>query len=178
MERQSRLKNAARREPEAGEAPFASQPTVDLGHLPELTGYLLRRAQLAVFQDFLRSYAEVDIRPGQYAVLTVIEHNPGLTQSQVSNALGIKRANLVALLDSLESRGLAERAPVASDRRSYALYLTDDGRKLMQRLHAINAAHERRVTTRIGPEGRVRLRALLNEVIAAIGNGCEDTDES
>ena len=87
----------------------AARPDIDLGPLPELIGYVLRRAQLVVFQDFFAAFAPFDIRPAQFSVLTVIERNPGLTQSQVAEALGIKRTNFVGMLDELEKRGLAER---------------------------------------------------------------------
>src|SRR4030095_1088059 len=111
-----------------------TKPNVDLGPLPGLIGYVLRRAQLVVFQDFFAAFAPFDIRPAQFAVLTVIERNPGLTQSQVAAALGIKRTNFVGLLHALETRGLAERRQAARDRRSYALYLTAQGAALMRRL--------------------------------------------
>jgi len=58
--------------------------SIDLGPLPELIGYVLRRAQLAVFQDFFAAFAPFDIRPAQFSALTIIERNPGLTQSQVA----------------------------------------------------------------------------------------------
>src|SRR2546421_11132604 len=89
---------------------------VDLGPLPELIGYVLRRAQLVVFQDFFSTFAPFDISPAQFAVLTVIERNPGLTQSQVAAALGIKRTNFVGLLDELERRALAERRQAPRDK--------------------------------------------------------------
>jgi DNA-binding MarR family transcriptional regulator len=168
-----RSKRPARR-PEAG---LNGEAAIDLGRLPQVVGYMLRRAQLAAFQDFLRSYAEAGIRPAQYAVLTVIERNPGLRQSQVSTALGIKRANLVALLDSLESRGLAKRVPVATDRRSYALHLTETGAALMAKLAEINAAHEKRVTAKIGENGRRELLKLLHGVVEAVGPATTDDDE-
>ena len=101
--------------------------TIDLGPLPELIGYVLRRAQLAVFQDFFAAFAPFDIRPAQFSVLTIIERNPGLTQTQVAEALGIKRTNFVGMLDELEKRGLAERRQ-ARDKRSYAL-VSDGGRR-------------------------------------------------
>ena len=74
--------------------------TIDLGPLPELIGYVLRRAQLAVFQDFFAAFAPFDIRPAQFSVLTIIERNPGLTQTHVAAALGIKRTNFVGLLEA------------------------------------------------------------------------------
>jgi DNA-binding MarR family transcriptional regulator len=168
-----RPKRASRRSDGNGEG----AAEIDLGPLPNLAGYMLRRAQLAVFQDFWRSYASFDIRPAQYAVLLIIERNPGLRQSQISTALNIKRANLVALLDSLESRGLAKRVPVASDRRSYALHLTDDGVAMMGKLAEASAAHEARVGAVIGETGRKELLRLLQGVTDAVGTPtAEDED--
>jgi DNA-binding MarR family transcriptional regulator len=149
---------------------------IDLGHLPGLIGYMLRRAQLAVFQDFARTYAKFGIRPAQYAVLTIIERNPGLKQKDVSEALGIKRANFVAMCDELEKLGLAMRRQVATDRRSYALHLTRKGELLMKKLHAANREHEARLIGEIGQEGRDRLIPLLTAL--ARGAAAEDDAEN
>lgn len=160
----------------AGESD-AREGTIDLGELPALSGYMLRRAQFAAFNDFLRYFDDLGVRPVQYAVLTVIDRNPGLKQSQVSEALGIKRANLVAILDALERRGLARREAVATDRRSYALRLTDKGGALMKELRARSEAHERRLAGMIGEEGRKQLLKLLHGVIDAVGPGSEGDEE-
>jgi DNA-binding MarR family transcriptional regulator len=138
--------------------------TIDLGPLPELIGYVLRRAQLAVFQDFFAAFAPFDIRPAQFSVLTIIERNPGLTQTQVAEALGIKRTNFVGMLDELEKRGFAERRQ-ARDKRSYALYLTADGSALMRKLKPVLKSHEARMIDRLGEDGRDRLVALLSEIV-------------
>jgi DNA-binding MarR family transcriptional regulator len=138
---------------------------LDLGPLPELIGYVLRRAQLVVFQDFFQAFAPFNISPAQFSVLTVIERNPGLTQSQVAAALGIKRTNFVGLLNELERRALAERRQAARDKRSYALYLTSDGAALMRKLKPVLKAHETRMVARIGEPGRDRLVELLHEIV-------------
>ena len=85
---------------------------VDLDGLTSHLGYLIRRTQIWVFQDFIRTLASVDIRPAQYSVLTVIDANPGLTQVALSNALGIERARLVHLLNGLEVSLVRGAAPV------------------------------------------------------------------
>src|SRR5581483_4570280 len=144
---------------------MSQKTTLDLGPLPELIGYVLRRAQLVVFQDFFQAFAPFNISPAQYSVLTVIERNPGLTQSQVAGALGIKRTNFVGLLDELERRTLAERRQAARDKRSYALYLTGDGVALMRKLKPVLKAHESRMIARIGESGRDRLVELLREIV-------------
>jgi DNA-binding MarR family transcriptional regulator len=135
-----------------------TRPAIDYGPIENNIGYALRRAQIAVFQDFFAGFAKVDIRPAQYSVLTIIERNPGLSQSQVAEALGIKKANFVAMVDTLEARGLIRRVPTTNDRRSYGLFLTPSGKRIILTLHNIAAMHERRITQRVGPN---QLRDLL-----------------
>jgi DNA-binding MarR family transcriptional regulator len=142
----------------------ARRGDIDLGPLTGLIGYMLRRAQIAVFQEAFRTFAEVGIRPAQFSVLTVIAHNPGRTQSQVAAALGIKRTNFVALLDGLERRGLAERRPAPTDRRSHALHLTGAGKAIVRRLNQMVDRLESRMVAQIGKDGRVQLLQLLSRL--------------
>src|SRR5690242_17968045 len=102
-----------------------------LGDLPDRVGYALRRAQIAVFHDFVQTMAELDIRPAQYSVLLLIELNPGVSQAAVGDALGIKPANLAVMLNALQARGLLRRARDVTDRRAHALHLTAPGRALL-----------------------------------------------
>lgn len=152
---------AAQTQPQSPE----TEPVIDLGLLGESMGFLLKRAQMAVFHDFIRTFSVADIRPAQYSVLAIIERNPGLKQSQVSKALSIKRTNFVPLLDSLEVRGLVKRKVAAGDRRSHALHLTAKGATLMTQLNALWTEHEQRVRERIGLDGRATLFDLLPRLV-------------
>jgi DNA-binding MarR family transcriptional regulator len=127
-------------------------------------GYLLRRAQLLAYADFIAELAELNLSPGQFGVLTVIDTNPGLRQSEVSSALGIQKTNFVALVNGLERRGLAVRKPAAGDRRSYALHLTPPGKALLKRARGAQARHEARLVERLGEQGRVQLLGLLEKL--------------
>jgi DNA-binding MarR family transcriptional regulator len=133
---------------------------LDIGPLAQLTGYVLRRAQMAVFDDFIATLAELRLRPAQYSVLMLLERHPGSTQSAVAAALGIQRANFVALLDTLQSRGLTRRTPSPQDKRSHALYLTGLGTRTLQRAHALVAAHEARQVARLGGDAAALQAAL------------------
>ena len=137
---------------------------VELGGLADLIGYALKRTQLAVYQDFQRTFSDLNVRPVQYALISVIGCNPGLKQSQLGAALEIKRANIVSLLDELEERNLAIRSPVAADRRSYALHLTEKGMELLEKLQERSVEEEKRLASRIGQKGREQLLTLLREV--------------
>jgi DNA-binding MarR family transcriptional regulator len=129
-----------------------------LGH----AGYAVRRFQLWIFQDFIRTLAAVDIKPTQYSVLTVIGANPGLSQMAVAQRLGIERARLVHLLDSLENRRLVKRVRSKTDRRSHALHLTAQGEASLRQFKLLAAEHERHVAEKIGKENREQLLRILS----------------
>jgi DNA-binding MarR family transcriptional regulator len=167
----SRAHRAAGKDEAAEEgAPDEKRGGVDYGPLDRRIGYLLRRAQIAVFKDFFAAFEVYDIRPGQYSILTVIERNPGMKQGEVSAALGIKRANFVAMIDVLETREFVRRDPTPGDRRSYALRLTEKGARLMTELHALSERHERKIADAIGIETYLSLSSPL-KAIARLWDG-------
>ena len=136
---------------------------VALGVLSGHLGYSVRRLQVWIFQDFVRALAPFDIRPAQYSVLIVIEANPGLSQADLAQRLGIERARLVRLLDGLEQRGLTRRRASPSDRRSHALHLTREGQRDLKRIKALAARHEARLADRLGEHKREALLAALRD---------------
>lgn len=136
--------------------------------IPEMSGiigYALRRAQLAVFQDFIDSFARLKLRPAEFSVLTLIARTPGQKQTEIAEQLGIKRANFVALMDGLERRGLAERRKAEGDKRSHSLHLTAEGVKFVGRMAQVWTEHEQRLVAQLGGEAeRDQLLALLNRL--------------
>jgi DNA-binding MarR family transcriptional regulator len=136
-------------------------PSPGIGVLNDHLGYFARRLQVWVFQDFIRALAPIDISPAQYSVLVVIATNPGLSQADIADTLGIERARLVRLLDRLEKRGLTRRLDSRVDRRSHALRLTDRGRRTLKRAMALAAAHEARLVEKLGVEQHRSLLEML-----------------
>src|ERR1700709_1452029 len=115
---------AGRKEPVEAAAELA---TLQMGELSELLGYSLKRAQLKVFEDFLRTVSTLQLTPAQFSVLLLLDKNPGRNQTEIANTLGILRPNFVAMLDGLESRDLCARIRPTDDRRSNILALTNRG---------------------------------------------------
>jgi DNA-binding MarR family transcriptional regulator len=130
---------------------------IDLSTLIDVVGYQLRRAQLAVFDDFIRSFAAHKIRPSQYGALTAIDRNPGSSQAAIARSLGIKRSNFVKLVDEFEERDLVVRRQAAADRRVNALHLTPAGQAAIEQFHAIRAAHEARIGALVGSPNQRKL---------------------
>ncbi|MFN3657024.1 MAG: MarR family winged helix-turn-helix transcriptional regulator [Pseudolabrys sp.] len=141
----------------------ASRPAIDLGDLDERLGYFIRRVQVWIFQDFIRRLAHIDISPAQFSVLMVIAANPGLSQAELGETLGIERARLVRLLHRLQQRGLTQRLPSSTDGRRHALKLTRDGQKLLTQAKALAAAHEAGLKDKLGADRHRFLLETLRE---------------
>src|SRR5512145_1446244 len=136
-------RGAAERETnaESGKTDKGSAAHVDTSPLDGLIGYALRRAQLAVFDEAIRAFAALDLRPAQYSVLTLIGTTPGL-----------------------ERRGLARRGDAPNDRRSHALHLTEKGERVLRRANGVVAVIEERLDAKLGPGGRAQLLDLLKRL--------------
>jgi DNA-binding MarR family transcriptional regulator len=149
----------ARKEPPEA---ATESPALQLGELSEHLGYALKRAQLKIFEDFLRCVAPLQLTPAQFSVLMLLEKNPGRNQTEIANTLGILRPNFVAMLDSLESRDLCARSRSTNDRRSHILVLTDKGRAVLARAKKLVAVkHEARLNELLGPANRAALLSML-----------------
>ncbi|WP_407177154.1 MarR family winged helix-turn-helix transcriptional regulator [Bradyrhizobium sp. STM 3562] len=144
----------------------AETTALQLGELSELLGYTLKRAQLKIFEDFLRCMAPLQLTPAQFSVLLLLEKNPGRNQTEIANTLGILRPNFVSMLDGLESRGLCERVRSTNDRRSHILLLTERGRNMLARAKRLVAGkHEARLNELLGPTNRAALLAMLTKIV-------------
>lgn len=132
-----------------------------LGPLPGYTGYVLRRAQVALFENFINTFKPLGLRPAQFSVLLVVHANPGRRQSEIAAALGIRQANLVGLIDELDRRGLTKRKRLAADRRSHALTLTAKGTALLKTALAMQARFEQHLVAELGANEHARLIAAL-----------------
>jgi DNA-binding MarR family transcriptional regulator len=148
-----------------GAAGSAETNPMQLGELSELLGYTLKRAQLKVFEDFLRCMASLQLTPAQFSVLVLLEKNPGRNQTEIANTLGILRPNFVSMLDGLESRDLCARIRSSNDRRSHNVVLTDRGRSVLARAKKLVASkHEARLNEVLGPSDRAALLSMLTKI--------------
>jgi DNA-binding MarR family transcriptional regulator len=138
---------------------------IDYSILSEAVLYRLRRAQLSVVQDFNESLVEFGLRPADFAVLILVTNNTGLKQSDVAEALGIQRANFVAIIDGLESKGLLQRRKSDTDRRVHYLDMTEQGTATVKTLSEVWRNHEGKLIDRLGGnDARDQLIDLLRRI--------------
>ena len=139
-----------------------SRVEVNYSILSDAVIYSLRRAQLSVVNDFNESLLAFGLRPTDFPVLVLVANNCSLKQSDVAEALGIQRANFVAIIDALEDKGLLQRRRSETDRRVHYLEITERGRAVLEDISKVWRAHEGRLIDRLGGEtARDQLVSLL-----------------
>ncbi len=144
--------------------PAKKHVPLDFGMLPGLVGYQLRMAQVALFRDFAKGLGEMDVSPGLFGVLIIIDANPDLKQTDLARATHLDRSTVVSVIDNLERRGLVERRAAPNDRRSNALRLTAEGSTLLRKLKRLVSQHEKRLLTHFSEAERETFLVLLQKV--------------
>ncbi|HBF30842.1 MarR family winged helix-turn-helix transcriptional regulator [Rhizobium sp.] len=145
----------------------ARQGVADYSVLALSLGFRVRRAQLAILQDFQDVLGDQGIRQADFSVLSVIAGNSGMKQSDVAEALAIQRANFVAIVDGLEKKGLIERRRSEVDRRVYFLHLTEAGTAFLAQLMPKWREHEEKFIGRLGGSDK---RDQLIEMLRSISD--------
>jgi DNA-binding MarR family transcriptional regulator len=144
-----------------------SAAPVDYGTLPNHVGYLLRLAQLRVWEDFYGRLGDTGISPALFSALMLVERNPGIQQSRLGEALGVARSGAMTMTDRLEGLGLVERRADPHDRRAYGLFLTTDGQHRMAEYIARVQQHDARINQVLSGEEHATLMRLLHKFTAA-----------
>lgn len=68
----------------------------------------------------------------QFDLLSTLTEREGISQNELAERLYVTKGNVSGLVDRLVQAGLVERRAIAGDRRSYAMHLTPEGRRLAE----------------------------------------------
>jgi DNA-binding MarR family transcriptional regulator len=150
----------------------ADRPRVQASPARELSrraGFLLAQLGTHAHRRFAERLAGLGLHPRHFGMLSHLAAAEGQSQQALSLALGVHRSAVVALVDDLEQRGLAERRRHPIDRRAYSLYLTPRGRELLAELERAADEEDAELLTALDAPERSQLIALLQRVAESQG---------
>jgi MarR family transcriptional regulator for hemolysin len=110
---------------------------MNLNPLDQSIGHLWGQTYRKMNYYLLSAFKPYDITPEQWVVLCKLAVNDGITQKDLSIISEKDQPTLTRILDCLDKKHLMERRPNADDRRSFLVYITDEGRALFQELTLI-----------------------------------------
>lgn len=136
-----------------------------MGILEDFVGMLLRVAYEESFNDFATLLGNDTLRPGHFAILTLIANNPGITQVEIGRAAGRDKSSVTKTLRILEDQGLITRVRGEEDRRSYGSFVTDKGADFQRRMEQKALIHIAHLDAVIGNDRKPILLEILRDII-------------
>jgi MarR family transcriptional regulator, lower aerobic nicotinate degradation pathway regulator len=135
-------------------------------------GFLLARLGIGFKARALVRAEEEGFELYDYSVLALLAEGDRETQSTIANALGVDPSRLVALLDSLEQRGLVARQRDPQDRRRHVVSITAAGKDQLVHLREVVARLEDEFFAPLDATKRKALYDLLVELAAQNDPDC------
>jgi DNA-binding MarR family transcriptional regulator len=131
--------------------------------------FLLSQVGAHASARFAERLEPLGLKPAHAGILRVIKDADGLSQQALGEKLGMFPSRLVAVLDELERLGLVQRRDSPTDRRSYALYLTEAGREALERIGRIGREHQDALCAALDESERAQLAGFLTRIVAEQG---------
>ncbi|HEV7529088.1 MAG TPA: MarR family winged helix-turn-helix transcriptional regulator [Solirubrobacteraceae bacterium] len=134
------------------------------GELGVFPGYLLARLGQASSRRFHKALEPEGLHPRHFGVMTMVAAQPGMSQQQLHEKTAIDPSSMVAVIDELQARGLAERRQDPDDRRARTIFLTEHGEQTLQRIRGLAADLQRDFFAALSADERRELHALLRKL--------------
>lgn len=124
-------------------------------------GYLVKRVQQALRGAMEPAMREHGVTMAQYAALSVLQHDPGLSNAELARRCFVTAQTMNQVLAGLEHSGLVERAAHPRHGRILQTSLSAAGQRLLARCQEATAGIHERMLAGLAAEEQDRLRALL-----------------
>ena len=118
--------------------------------------------QITIYLE--RATVELGVSPAEGHLLSYLRSYAPCPVSELERVFGHKPSTLTSMLDRMAERNLLTRKINPSDRRSFSIELTPDGRKLAANIQKMLEAFEQRVKDRITERQSAGFRAVMGAI--------------
>jgi DNA-binding MarR family transcriptional regulator len=120
---------------------------------------------------------DTPITPPQFGLLwclstggcnAVSANDASQTMSEISDNMQLSHGAATGLVDRLQRLGLVERNRSEVDRRVVSIHISDEGEKLVQRIHTRRREVLRKMLTRLNPEERqllLKIDSMMKDML-------------
>jgi DNA-binding MarR family transcriptional regulator len=112
--------------------------------------------------------AGIGLSGRQYMVLAVMDSDQPESQLELASLCGLLPAQVVPVLDELESRGIVERRRAEADRRRSVVRLTDEGRALLARADDLERGLSKLMFGHLDADARAALDEALRTALVRL----------
>jgi DNA-binding MarR family transcriptional regulator len=133
------------------------------------TGYLISRLGFYAAKRFAERLATVGLTPRMWGAMNMLDHEGDVSQQQLGRAIGMDPSSMVSTIDELEAKGWVQRGRHPTDRRAYALHITEAGRETLTQARRLAGVAQNELLAPLDDAERAQLHDLLLRLAAAAG---------
>lgn len=148
------------------------QPTIVYSNLSQThpalekyLGFLFHRVTLIYRSEMDERLRDFKIQGPHFALLSMVEHTPNITQNQLCSETGIDKASMVKLTDHLQNLKLIERKEAEADRRVKNLNLTRQGQKVFVEASKIRSDFESKFLSGLTKNEQKNIKETLRKLL-------------
>ena len=130
----------------------------------ETLHYLLMKSHSVMQRKIYSEAQKIGLTSGQPKILDYLYEHEGSDQKTIAGYCEIEPATLGSILLRMEQKGLIERRQKNGNRRSWFVYLTENGKEVCEKMHDIFSQADEQAISGISPEKIQEVKNILTEI--------------
>lgn len=114
--------------------------------------YLIMANQMLVQKTLLDKLKDTGLTIGQPKILDYLKEHNGSSQKEIARACFLEAGSLTTILNRMEEKGLIERQMLNGNRRSFHIFMTDEGKEKQQLIDQVFSEIEKKALLGISEE--------------------------
>ena len=140
-----------------------AKPFVD-----DYLAYLLARSSKLVSEQFHATVKAAGVNVNYWRILASLSDGDGLTLNQLNQRVLFNQPTLSKLVSRMETEGLLSRQKGAKDKRAILIFITGQGRTLVDELLVKAKWHEEQVLASYSDEQQELLKDMLRQLVKTL----------
>lgn len=128
--------------------------------------YLIMANQMLVQKALLEQLKDIGLTIGQPKILDYLKDHDGSNQKEIAKACFLEAGSLTTILNKMEEKGLIERRILNGNRRSFHIFMTEEGKKKQQLVSQAFAKIEEKALSGVSAEEFQQFLAVYGKIYA------------
>lgn len=128
--------------------------------------YLIMANQMLVQKALLEQLKDTGLTIGQPKILDYLKDHDGSNQKEIAKACFLEAGSLTTILNKMEEKGLIERRILNGNRRSFHIFMTEEGKKKQQLVTQAIAKIEEKALSGVSAEEFQQFLAVYGKIYA------------